>query len=293
VHQKRMRFMWLEITGKCQLQCTHCYAGSGPTGTHGAMTGADWRRVVDEASDLGVQMAQFIGGEPTLHPALPELIDHSLKRGMEVEVFSNLVHINPALWNTFARTGVRLATSWYSDSPAEHATITRRPSHARTRANIAEAARRSIPLRVGIVGVQDGQRIRQAEAMLTELGVTDIGYDDLRQIGRGVRDRQPGPGQLCGACTNGNVAIAADGTVWPCVMARWLPMGNVRDTRLHDIVTGPRMESVTQYLRECFTPVEVPCVPKMCDPQCGPSCSPACNPKGDCTPAGGCVPNYD
>lgn len=70
---------------------------------------------------------------------------------------------------------VRPATSWHSGSPAEHAAVTRRPSHARTRANIAEAVWRSIPLRVGIVGVQDGRRTRQAEAMPAELGVTDIG----------------------------------------------------------------------------------------------------------------------
>ena len=45
----RLRFMWLEITGKCQLACGHCYAESGPDGTHGQMTTADWRRVIDQA----------------------------------------------------------------------------------------------------------------------------------------------------------------------------------------------------------------------------------------------------
>jgi MoaA/NifB/PqqE/SkfB family radical SAM enzyme len=72
-----LRFAWLEITGKCQLSCAHCYAESGPTGTHGAMSGADWHRVIDQAADLGVRMVQFIGGEPTLHPDLPELVDHA------------------------------------------------------------------------------------------------------------------------------------------------------------------------------------------------------------------------
>lgn len=30
------------------------------------MTAAHWRRVIDEAAGLGVDMVQFIGGEPTL-----------------------------------------------------------------------------------------------------------------------------------------------------------------------------------------------------------------------------------
>jgi hypothetical protein len=64
-------------------------------------------------------------------------------------VFSNLVRVSSELWETFAHRGVRLATSYYSDDAAEHEAITRgRGSHARIKANITEALRRSIPLRV-------------------------------------------------------------------------------------------------------------------------------------------------
>ncbi len=296
VLSSEVRFMWLDITGRCQLRCVHCYADSGPESGHGTMTAADWKRVIGEAADAGVRMVQFIGGEPTLYPALPMLIGHALARDLEVEVFTNLVHVTPALWEAFSRPGVRLATSWYTDDPAEHAAITGRPSHARTRDGIIEALRRSIPLRVGIVGVHDGQRTQHAQANLAALGVTDIGHDDLRQVGRGVRGQMPSPDQLCGHCANGNVAVATDGTVWPCVFARWLPVGNLREASLRDVLAGPDMAAVAGQLKAAFTPVKMPCVPKMCDPQCGPSCGPACrpqcNPQGPCRPRGGCVPNY-
>jgi MoaA/NifB/PqqE/SkfB family radical SAM enzyme len=35
------------------------------------MSRSEWCRVIDEAAMLGVQLVQFIGGEPTLHPDLP------------------------------------------------------------------------------------------------------------------------------------------------------------------------------------------------------------------------------
>jgi MoaA/NifB/PqqE/SkfB family radical SAM enzyme len=136
-------------------------------------------------------MVQFIGGEPTLHPRLPHLVDHAVDVGLVVEVFSNLVHITDRLWEGFSRPGVQLACSYYSDDPAQHAAITKRPIHARTRANIAEAVRRSIPLRVGVVDVAEGQRAQQAMTELAALGVTDVGYDRLRQVGRGVRRSAP------------------------------------------------------------------------------------------------------
>lgn len=67
-----LSFLWLEITGKCQLQCSHCYAESGPGGNDGVMTSRDWESVIDQAGRIGVEMVQFIGGEPTLHRSLPD-----------------------------------------------------------------------------------------------------------------------------------------------------------------------------------------------------------------------------
>src|SRR5882724_11087472 len=181
-----LSFLWLEITGKCQLACVHCYAESSPRGAHGSMTEEDWRRVIDDAVSLGVGMVQFIGGEPTLHPSFPALVQHAVERRLTVEVFTNLVHVSRALWDVLSLPGVRLATSYYSDQPGQHEAITTRlGSHGKTMSNITEAIRRSIPLRVGLIDVADGQRVDQARHQLEALGVTEIGTDRLRQVGRG------------------------------------------------------------------------------------------------------------
>lgn len=204
------------------------------------MTTVDWLRVIDEAAALEVAMVQFIGGEPTLHPDLPRLVGHALDRCLAVEVFSNLVHVTDELWALFSRPGVSLATSYYSDDPAEHAAVTGRPSHSRTRTNIAEAVRLGVPLQAGVIDLGDGQRVRNAGAELAALGVTDIGYDRLRQVGRGVRDKRAGTEQLCGRCGDGVAAIRAD-------------------------------QPVTA--RPCYPD----CAPT-CQPNCAPRCSPTCNP---------------
>ncbi len=238
---------------------------------------------------------QYIGGEPTLHPSLPALIEHARHRDVEVEVFSNLVHVKPELWDVLSQPGVRLATSYYSTDPGEHGAITRRRTYERTKANIAEAVRRSIPLRAGVVDLWDGQRSDQAVNELRELGVTEIGTDRLRQVGRGVRTGQAGLDQLCGHCGNGKIAVSPTGDVWPCVFSRWLSVGNVRDRALAEILSGPQMAKVGARLGTHF--IEGGRSP--CDPQCGPNCSPACNPScwptgaGPCGPNGGCQPNYD
>lgn len=259
-----LSFVWLEITGRCQLECAHCYAGSGPNGGHGSMETADWVRVIDQAAAAGVRRVQFIGGEPTLHPELPLLVRHAVLRGLAVEVFSNLVHVRPEHWAVFELPGVRLATSWYSDDPEQHAAIVGRPTHARTLANVVEARRRGIALRAGVIDLGGGQRTGQAREQLVELGVPRVGSDRVRGLGRGEQlagladafagacapdAEEPGgvveracpppaprgrAGELCGRCGDGSAAVLPDGSVTPCVMARWAAAGSVHRSTLAD-----------------------------------------------------------
>ncbi|GIH47128.1 hypothetical protein Mro03_23070 [Microbispora rosea subsp. rosea] len=85
-------------------------------------------------------------------------------------------------------------------------------------------------IRAGVIGVLDGQRTQQSIAVLERIGVPEIGYGDLREVGRGIRENSPSAAQLCGNCGDRKVAISPTGDVWPCVFSRWLPAGNVRET---------------------------------------------------------------
>ncbi|MDX6353358.1 MAG: hypothetical protein QOF98_261, partial [Streptomyces sp.] len=198
VQDTGMRLLWLDLTRKCQLQCAHCYNVSGPKGSHGTMTREDWISVLDQAANGGVRNVQFIGGEPTMHPDFPELVDHAVNIGLDVEVFSNLVHVSARCWTLFQRSGVRLATSYYSDQAVEHDAMTRRPSHARTRANIGQAVSLGIPVRVGIISEEGADQVDAARRDLEGLGVTRIGVDHIRPFGRGARDQAPDVTKPCG-----------------------------------------------------------------------------------------------
>ncbi|MFE7130946.1 radical SAM/SPASM domain-containing protein [Streptomyces sp. NPDC057638] len=275
----------LEITGSCQLRCVHCFAESGPWGDHGAMTASDWRRVIDESAALGVRQIQLIGGEPTLHPAWPELVEHAPSLGLHTEIYSNLFHVRPHWWQLFSRDGVTLATSYYSDRAKEHEAITARPgSYQRTRTHITEAVRRGVPLRVGIVSVLPGQRVVEAQQELEALGVTRIRLDRTRRIGRASAPQlseEARAGELCGRCGNGQVAVLASGDVAPCVMARWLVTGNVRDGGLASVISGGTWAQALRVIpaRESGDPCDPDCKPASDGSDCSPAERPACEPK--------------
>lgn len=276
VREHAARFLWLDITRRCQQTCAdHCYNSSGPDGTHGSMAGDDWLRVITEAAAAGVQQVTFIGGEPTLHPDLPRLVGETLRLGLAAGVFTNLVHVTPASWDLFRRPGVTLATSYYSPDPVEHQRITGRPSHARIRANIVKALAHGIPLRACIVAVLPGQDVDGAITDLRSLGVDDISVEDVRPFGRGQREHEAcDAGALCGHCGRDRAAIGPDGTVTPCIMSDWLHVGNVRDAALTDILRGTAM---IEAVRTIPAPFGRGCPPTDGD-DCGktaPACAPA------------------
>jgi MoaA/NifB/PqqE/SkfB family radical SAM enzyme len=285
----QLGMIWCELTGECQASCLHCYAGSGPGRGHGVMSAGDWERVITQAAALGTRRVVFIGGEPTLHPALPLLVRHALGSGLEAEVFTNMIHISPALWKLFCEPGVSLATSWYSGDRAQHAAITGRDTWRQIRANIAETQRRGIPLRAGIIaGVVPGQQVTRAAMELRSVGVADLGHDRLRQFGRGTI---PDPAQACGHCGRGVAAVLPDGSVTPCPMTRWLHAGNIRDTPLAAILGEP-MTAVTGALQAARDACNPECRPNaLCTPKCNPNseCRPDCGPNSSCRPT--CVPD--
>lgn len=290
---ERTSFLWLDSTRKCQLCCIHCYNASGPDGTHGAMAGEDWINVLDQAVAAGVDHVQFIGGEPTMHPDFAALVDHGIAVGLDIEVFSNLVHVTDDHWELFQRNGVSLATSYYSGHDTEHNAVTGRPSHARTRSNTAKAVQLRIPIRVGIIGSDDGgiERTRQD---LQTLGVTKIGVDHVRPFGRGAqKQEEPDPANLCGQCGTGQAAIGPDGTVSPCVFSTWLGVGSVQETPLDAILSGPAMGTARGTIRKALgwgkcDPKKAPCYPDRAP--CGPDRNPRtpCNPEeeAECSPGG-------
>jgi radical SAM protein with 4Fe4S-binding SPASM domain len=249
------------------------------------MTLSDWKRVVGELVAMGTEDVQFIGGEPTLYPGLGELIRHAHGAGLSVEAFSNLTHVREELWETFTACGVKLATSYYSDTPEDHDRVTNlRGSHRRTRANIEKALSLNIPLRGGVVAVRPGQRAQEAAQDLLSLGVEQVGGDRTRAFGRGSRGAAPAIADLCGHCAHEKCAIGPNGDVWPCVLGRFLTIGNVRESPLTEIWSGARMREVLDDIAAVHGEGAQSCTPPQFLPMCGP-CSPCVPSVGHCDPS--------
>lgn len=70
------RDVYIVLTSRCNLRCLHCYGRYGDPGLERAeLSGAEWRSIFFELADSDVFFVNIAGGEATIHPDFPEIID--------------------------------------------------------------------------------------------------------------------------------------------------------------------------------------------------------------------------
>lgn len=94
------------ITRTCNLRCVHCYADSHAQKYPGELSLEQCLGVIDNLADYKVNALLLSGGEPLLHPHLPELLEHATNRGLKVTISTNGTRITPEYAAMFKRLGV-------------------------------------------------------------------------------------------------------------------------------------------------------------------------------------------
>ena len=84
------------LTNICNSKCPKCCGGKGKGGE--SLTGKEARDYIKQLADFGVRGLTFTGGgEPTLHPAIEDLILYAKKQGLDVALISNGIVMSNAL----------------------------------------------------------------------------------------------------------------------------------------------------------------------------------------------------
>jgi radical SAM protein with 4Fe4S-binding SPASM domain len=277
----RLESLWLELTQKCNLACNHCYADSHVgRDLFGSMGQKDWASVLDAADAMGCAFIQFIGGEPILHPSLEELAGKAKQLGMEVEVLTNGTILPARTLEWMSALQVSVSTSVYAACADDHDAVTGRPgSWKRTVANIDRMIGHGIPVRAGIIYRDwERERVPETTAFLEARGVA-VGSDRVREVGRGrsTRTAEAYLATLCGACGDRRLCVTNTGEVYPCIMARETPLGNVTLETLEAIIARQALAEFRDALARASGSRR--------------ACTPDCWPHGGCAPHDVCNPH--
>ncbi len=250
--------LWIELVAACNLACAHCYAEAGASRTE-RLDFETILALLEDAAAIGFRKVQLTGGDPLLSPHLLPAVDAAREWGLEVEIFTNGLLLDPPLVAALGPRAVRLAFSLYGDESAVHDAITGvAGSFERTVDAIRRARAAGIGLRVAVAAMPENERrilatLRFARELTGDADAVEV--DVVRGVGRGRFDAGVSlPEEVYAQWTRGGdtdraerrkeggrACVAASGDVFPCIFMRWATLGRVgRDGRLREILAAPR-----------------------------------------------------
>jgi Fe-coproporphyrin III synthase len=102
---KKPVVVW-NMTRRCNLKCVHCYAQAKNQFFENELSTAEGKALIDDLAAFGSPVMLFSGGEPLMHPDLPELAEYAVKKGMRAVISTNGTLITPEMARTLKAIGL-------------------------------------------------------------------------------------------------------------------------------------------------------------------------------------------
>lgn len=262
----------VEITGRCNERCVHCYQGETRRDHASRPFLID---VFDQLYELGTVNVTLSGGEPTIHPEFPAVLRAARDHDVMINVLSNGLRLGDDALDALAEVDVNvIQISLYSADPSVHDTITGvAGSHAATVRNIERLLERDVPVQIscplmrpnhgsypGVARWCRDRKIRVLSDFILmardDLDTSNLAHrldlDQTRQVLEDIWTEdeeyrllldQPDPfvdqavfadQPVCGVCID-NVCFAADGSLYPCSGFSGYVLGNAHETSIRTI----------------------------------------------------------
>ncbi len=254
----------LDVTYRCDLNCTHCYLDNRTTWPE--MTTAEWLGVLDQLKEAGVMFLVWSGGDVLMRSDFGTLLERAAALGFLSRIKTHAGQVTTAWAARFkAQNVTRLDVSIYSLRPDVHDTLTRTPgSLTRSLAGINAALAAGIAVKVSCyvqpnmideIGAlcrffeDKGCTITFAQRTALDLSATpelvqlQLTEAEMVRASVEILRAQPTakPRGFAGAtnhdpCTAGRalVYISPDGELWPCIKFP-MALGNLREKPLLEI----------------------------------------------------------
>ncbi len=142
-----------ELTGRCNLDCKMCYV---PNLDHCAarekeLSTDQWKKIFDQAYDLGMLFATLTGGECLLRPDFRELYLHLWNKRLRVSVLTNGTLLNEDYVNFFRKYKPEyIQISLYGSCEEGYLRVTGHKGFEKTTAAIRSLKESGIPVRVAV-----------------------------------------------------------------------------------------------------------------------------------------------
>lgn len=279
--------MEIEFSRVCNFRCSYCYVEQESEYTN-ELTRAEIKDAILQARDLGARKIIILGGEPSIYPHLPEMLDFIGQQKLEIEMFTNGSGIDAELAALLAKEKVRVALKMNSrddriqdrlaGKKGAFTMITRALSELRNagypskelflavstvicRQNVQELPALWQWLRENSIepffevitpqaNVLDNDWLNVSPAQLKEL-FTELAAIDRQKFGHSWEPQPPLVGNRC-MRHQVSCLLTSTGDVMPCVGVT-IALDNIRHNKLADILRNSDVINNLKNYREKIT----------------------------------------
>ena len=256
---------WLEITQACNCHCVHCYEGEIHNRQKNPLSLDEWRNIIDQIEACGVKRVVIIGGEPCVHPCINEIAEYVSAKKINTTIFTNGTHITESLKEIVIKNKIKMKFSLYGHCAEVHDSITKNQgSFDKLVESIRYFLEHKITVDVAVVIMRENEKyINEIKDFLNELGVSKFRFDVIREAFCGnqsahiplnqevvdsVKRTRPSFSKITkekfdaacfrNTCWNGKIVVCEDGNILPCVFARNISLGNIKNYTIKEIVSA-------------------------------------------------------
>lgn len=125
VTRKELKELWLHVTYRCNLQCTHCLFNCSPTNSLGELSLTDCKTYILKAMDQGVKALYLTGGEPLVWSWLCDFLKwyYDLESVLPLTILTNGTQITSELamqFRAYVLQGLNLRISMECYTQTNH-----------------------------------------------------------------------------------------------------------------------------------------------------------------------------
>lgn len=144
----------MRITRRCNACCRFCLAPDNAEHP----TEADLKRRIDWLLSHGCRSIHFCGGEPTLHPALVQLLTYAYEHGAKPKLTTNGIELDSNLLPVLRATGTQVKISLHGP-PDYHDRLVGRVAFCHAAENLKRLLKCRIPVSLQTTVVSDGTQV--------------------------------------------------------------------------------------------------------------------------------------
>jgi Fe-coproporphyrin III synthase len=181
---------FIEITGRCNLRCRHCYNEAGPA-IHEELSKKELFTLFDECVSMGITRINISGGEPLLHPHWRDIIEYSDNAGLTALISTNGVLIDADAADFLSAHNAMMQVSLEGASPGVHDRMRGPGNFEKTLKGIKLLVRAGMEKRVRIkttLCAFNWNKLPELAGLADTCGLEKIEFILLKNLGRAKGD---------------------------------------------------------------------------------------------------------